>query len=495
MLNQAATRELWNYQLFVLVGGVMAWHYQEVHGWLCRHWRGLLVAMVVAVGFSEGWYLLATHHVPGFRTGYPSDPFQPVEIPLYLGLITAIYLLGVLLAREGNPRWLRRLVQAGADYSYGIYLSQVLFLTALVTLGWPSLQHDLPWPVVTFGGIVIVYAAATGLTMVLARLPGARATAGLPRRPWRVPPRLRPKAPPIRDLGRNSRSRSGRCNPRRHRPAFAVTSFRGRLGASSGGVRCRSATQTGAGGRGAGPRRGQWRRRRGGGHAQRAGHCRPAAHPRGGRGLTGAGPAAAAGRGGGVVLGRSRGRPPRSGLAAGPGPDHALAARAQRRPRAGYVNPGAGHRGPFAKLAGRLHLARTDPGTIIIQGGHDDIGRPLPLIRARVEALIASVHRACPRSRLAVLTVFRAASRTRPPRPPTGPSWPRPARPTPLSSCSTRSPATGSSRASATTCTRPRPGTSGSPTSWPAACARTACSSQATGVNPGSWLNTRPDLG
>ena len=198
MLNQAATRELWNYQLFVLAGGVMAWHYQEVHGWLCRHWRGLLVAMAVAVGFSEGWYLLATHHVPGFRTGDPSDPFQPVEIPLYLGLITAIYLLGVLLAREGNPRWLRRLVQAGADYSYGIYLSQVLFLTALITFGWPSLQHDLPWPVVTFGGIVIVYGAATGLTMVLARLPGARATAGIPRRPWRAHPAPRPTPPETR---------------------------------------------------------------------------------------------------------------------------------------------------------------------------------------------------------------------------------------------------------------------------------------------------------
>jgi hypothetical protein len=43
---------------------------------------------------------------------------------------------------------------------------------------------------VTFGGIVIVYAAATGLTMVLARLPGARATAGIPRRPWRARPAL-----------------------------------------------------------------------------------------------------------------------------------------------------------------------------------------------------------------------------------------------------------------------------------------------------------------
>ncbi|HWG12953.1 MAG TPA: acyltransferase [Streptosporangiaceae bacterium] len=193
MLNQAATRELWNYQLFVIAGGVMAWHYQDVHGWLCRHWRGLLVATAAAVAFSEGWFLLAAHGVPGFRTGDPSDPFQPVEIPLYLGLITAIYLLGVLLGRERNPRWLRRLVQAGADYSYGIYLSQVLFLTALVFFGWPSLQHVLPWPVVTLGGIVIVYAGATGLTMLLARLPGARGTAGIPRRPWRAEPRPEPR--------------------------------------------------------------------------------------------------------------------------------------------------------------------------------------------------------------------------------------------------------------------------------------------------------------
>jgi acyl-CoA thioesterase I len=75
-------------------------------------------------------------------------------------------------------------------------------------------------------------------------------------------------------------------------------------------------------------------------------------------------------------------------------------------PGAGYINPGARHRGPFAKLAARLHLGRIDPNTIIIQGGHDDIGRPLPLIRTQVESLIATVRRECPTSRLAVLTVF-----------------------------------------------------------------------------------------
>ncbi len=187
MLNKGATRELWNYQLFVVAGGLMAWHYQDVHAWLIRHWRLLLAATAGAIALSEAWFVLASHGVPGFRTADPSDPFQPVEIPLYLGLITVIYLLGVLLGDERRPRWLRSLVRAGADYSYGIYLSQVLFLTALTTFGWQNLGHHLPWPLVTLGGIVIVFVASALLTALLARLPGARGTAGIPRRPWRTP--------------------------------------------------------------------------------------------------------------------------------------------------------------------------------------------------------------------------------------------------------------------------------------------------------------------
>jgi peptidoglycan/LPS O-acetylase OafA/YrhL len=124
--------------------------------------------------------------VPGFGGGDPSDPFQPVEIPLYLGLITMVYLLGVLLTSEWWPRWLRALVRAGADYSYGIYLSQVLVATPLTMFGWRSLDGDLPWEVVTAGGIVVIFVAAGLLTALLARLPGARATVGISRRPWRT---------------------------------------------------------------------------------------------------------------------------------------------------------------------------------------------------------------------------------------------------------------------------------------------------------------------
>ena len=100
--------------------------------------------------------------------------------------LALVYLLGVLMTSDRWPRRLRRLVQAGADYSYGIYLSQVLVATPLTMLGWRSLDADLPWEVVTAGGIVVIFTVAGLLTALLARLPGARATVGIPRRSWRT---------------------------------------------------------------------------------------------------------------------------------------------------------------------------------------------------------------------------------------------------------------------------------------------------------------------
>jgi acyl-CoA thioesterase I len=157
-------------------------------------------------------------------------------------------------------------------------------------------------------------------------------------------------------------------------------------------------------------------------------------------------------------------------------------------PGAGYVNPGAGHRGPFARLAGPLHLARTDPAAIIIQGGHDDIGRPLPLIRARVESLIARVHRECPRSRLAVLTVFPRGV------------------PTPATRATDQAIVAAARHADPAIIVFdpitsrwqfPRIGDHLHPTpaghEWIAN--QLAGGLRADGVNPGSWLNTRPDQG
>lgn len=83
-------------------------------------------------------------------------------------------------------------------------------------------------------------------------------------------------------------------------------------------------------------------------------------------------------------------------------------------PGAGYLATGEGHRGPFRRLARHAGLVRLDPGLVIIQGGHDDIGHS-PVAEGRaVSELIGSLHRQLPRTRIGVITVFTRGNRPSP---------------------------------------------------------------------------------
>jgi acyl-CoA thioesterase-1 len=75
-------------------------------------------------------------------------------------------------------------------------------------------------------------------------------------------------------------------------------------------------------------------------------------------------------------------------------------------PGAGYVNLGAGRRGPFKVLAGRLDLARLRPELVLVQGGHNDIGHPAAQVRQNVHALITLIHCESPNSRIGIVSVF-----------------------------------------------------------------------------------------
>jgi acyl-CoA thioesterase-1 len=86
-----------------------------------------------------------------------------------------------------------------------------------------------------------------------------------------------------------------------------------------------------------------------------------------------------------------------------------LAVRAD--PGAGYVNPGERHAGPFARLAAGLHLARLHPAAVLIQGGHDDIGKPLALVSGRAGRLVRVIRREVPYARLGIISVFARATR------------------------------------------------------------------------------------
>lgn len=187
--------ELWNYQLYVVSGALLAWHYERAHAWLIRHVRLVVGATLAAVGFAEAWFILSdTGVVPGIGGTNAAAVFQPATVPMYLGLVVAIYLVGVVLVEWGRRRPLiGSLVRLGVDDSYGIYLSQVLIFQGLVFLRWRSLESSLGWPLATVLSIVVVYFVSTALTSLLARFPGARGLAGRPRVDWRTVPSLREK--------------------------------------------------------------------------------------------------------------------------------------------------------------------------------------------------------------------------------------------------------------------------------------------------------------
>jgi peptidoglycan/LPS O-acetylase OafA/YrhL len=174
-----ANKELWNYQLYLIAGGLLAWHYEDAHQWLQRHsWRIVWATLALAV-VAEVWYLDGQHVWPALAgASADSGPFQPIVVPLYLGLTATVYLAALALTDQRRSPRTRTLLRQAAANSYGIYLCHALVLIALAVISWGSLDAVLPWPVVVALGVVIVYCASAGLTSLLARLRGRPVTVG-----------------------------------------------------------------------------------------------------------------------------------------------------------------------------------------------------------------------------------------------------------------------------------------------------------------------------
>jgi peptidoglycan/LPS O-acetylase OafA/YrhL len=180
-----------SYLLYLVGGSVVAFHLDEVHAWVVRHAR-LIVALTVAAGLAaEAVYFLALHGVTT-ALGSGSDPFQPSVIPFNVGALACGYLAGVALVRPWRSRRTKAAVRVGSDDAYGIYLAQILFLTALSWLGWGKLSSVVPWPLLCLATVGIVFACCIALTGLLARTPLAVPLTGRQQVPW---PRLRRQIP------------------------------------------------------------------------------------------------------------------------------------------------------------------------------------------------------------------------------------------------------------------------------------------------------------
>jgi peptidoglycan/LPS O-acetylase OafA/YrhL len=182
-----AQEDALTYVLFLIGGGVVACHLDEVHDWVCGHARLIIGLTVAAALAAEGVYFLARYGVTTVL-GSGSDPFQPSVIPFNVGAVTCGYLAGVALVRPWRSRRARAVIRSASDNAYGVYLSQMLFVTALIWLGWRHLTSVVPWPLLCLLTVVIVYLCGFALTAVLARTPLAGPLTGRKRQARPAPP-------------------------------------------------------------------------------------------------------------------------------------------------------------------------------------------------------------------------------------------------------------------------------------------------------------------
>jgi peptidoglycan/LPS O-acetylase OafA/YrhL len=171
------------YPLYLIGGGVVAFHLHEVDRWVRRNAHLVMALTLLAAIFAEAVYYLAEHGVTSVL-GSGSDPFQPSVIPFNVGAIACVYLIGVALVQPWRSPRVRAWVRSGSDNSYGIYLTQLLFITSLSDHHWIRLTRVVSWPLVIVLTVVIVYACAVVLTSLLARTPLAVPLTGRKQVPW-----------------------------------------------------------------------------------------------------------------------------------------------------------------------------------------------------------------------------------------------------------------------------------------------------------------------
>jgi peptidoglycan/LPS O-acetylase OafA/YrhL len=182
-----------SYLGYILAGAVAAWHREELVDRTRRHIRLVFGGCAAAVALTVGVYL-AQVFLAGQSPLVAGVEFQPVVAVESVAIAWAFLAAGLLWQERGLPA--RRLVGAGSDASFGIYLVHPLIIQAVeiaaATTGVAGLAQTAPAVLVLIVLVVIIMPAiyfTCGLfTAGARRTPASLALTG------RL--RLRPSQPP-----------------------------------------------------------------------------------------------------------------------------------------------------------------------------------------------------------------------------------------------------------------------------------------------------------
>lgn len=177
------TRLLISYPIYLVGGVIVALHLDEVHDWIVSHALVIVAGTLGGVALAEA-ILVMSHHVamPAYLlTG--TEVFSPAIVPYNVGAILCVYLLGVYLVSPRRGLFTRAAVQSGSDNSYGVYLSQMIWIPLLVRLR-THFAINIAWEFAAPLALVIVYTLGFIFTAIMARTPLARAVTGRGRAQW-----------------------------------------------------------------------------------------------------------------------------------------------------------------------------------------------------------------------------------------------------------------------------------------------------------------------
>ena len=171
-----------SYLLYVVAGGVAAWHLELLLAAIRRHHRAVLALGAGSVALSVAVYLAQV--AAGESPGTASAVFQPVIVVESAGVVAGFLTLGVMWGDRGRPA--RRLVTAISDASFGIYLAHPLLLefvmAAGLATGLETTLGRLPVGLTLALALVIlvpaVYASSFLLTTLARRSPLSLALTG-----------------------------------------------------------------------------------------------------------------------------------------------------------------------------------------------------------------------------------------------------------------------------------------------------------------------------
>jgi len=166
------TRLILSYPIYLLGGMIVALNYRAFHLWMLRHAKLVVGMAVVAAAIALGLnYVTGTGFVPTYLAPN-SDVLAPLAILYNVGAVLCLYLLGVYLVNRHRSARTRSVVASTANASYGIYLSQMIWIPILQRAATRvHLSSHVSWPFVVVMVLIVVFTLGYVLSAILMRTP------------------------------------------------------------------------------------------------------------------------------------------------------------------------------------------------------------------------------------------------------------------------------------------------------------------------------------